>query len=513
MSTSCSLSTIPYPYIPGTSFLSITSTPLTNFTIATSQTDSHFASTLSSLNFCNITLTYTHPGENDTINVKIFLPTQETWNGRFIGTGGGGYATGGFDSSLAEAVSQGYAAAGTDGGHYSDGSGIGTAAFPTEGWALLPSGNINLYLLQDFASVALDEMTNIGKQVATSYYGRKPEYAYWNGCSTGGRQGLMMAQRYPLGYNGILAAAPAINWVKFIVAEYWAQFVMNTLGVYSSPCEFDGITSAAVEACDAIDGVVDGILSMPGLCKFQANETIGKDFTCADGSSVTISEAATKVAQAAWDGPRTSEGKFLWYGINRSGNLSALAGTTCTDGNTNCTGTPFQIPVDWINLFIEKNATFPLQNITHQQFERIFHASIQQFTSIIGTSDADLSEFRDAGGKLISWHGLADQLIFPNGTSTYYEEVQELDENVRDYYRYFEAPGVGHCAGGNGPFPYEAFDALVSWVEKGEAPEVLKAKSLPGVNGTVIERNLCLYPLVSKYVGGDPMVASSFKCR
>ncbi|EDN93401.1 hypothetical protein SS1G_09267 [Sclerotinia sclerotiorum 1980 UF-70] len=477
------------------------------------QRDSHFATTLTSLNFCNITLTYTHPGQNDTINVKIFLPTPENWNGRFIGTGGSAFATGGFDYSLTVPVSQGYAAAGTDGGHHSDDIGIGTPEFPIESWALLPSGNLNLYLLQDFASVSLNEMTIIGKEIATSYYGEKPEYAYWNGCSTGGRQGMMMAQRYPEGYNGILAAAPAINWVKFVVADYWAQFVMNTLGVYSSPCEFDGITNAAIEACDEIDGVVDGIVSMPGLCKFQAKETIGKEFTCPDGSSVTISEAATKVAQAAWDGPRTSEGKFLWYGLNPSSDLSALAGTTCTDGNLNCIGSPFPIPVNWIKLFIEKNATFPLQTITHKQFDRIFHASVQQFTSIIGTSDADLSQFRDAGGKIISWHGLDDQVIFPNGTSSYYEKVQELDENIRDYYRYFEAPGVGHCLGGNGPFPFEAFDALVSWVEKGEAPEILKARSLPGVNGTVIERNLCLYPLVAKYVGGDPIVASSFECR
>ncbi|KAJ8060663.1 hypothetical protein OCU04_010971 [Sclerotinia nivalis] len=513
MTTPCSLSTIPYPYLPGTSFLFGTAIPITNYSIETPQTDSHFAANLTSLDFCNVTLTYTHPGQDDIINVKIFLPSPETWNGRFVGTGGGGFATGGFDSSMAVPISEGYAAAGTDGGHYSDESGLGSSELPTANWALLPSGNINLYHLQDFASVGLNEMTIIGKAVAASYYGKNPDYSYWNGCSTGGRQGMMMAQRYPEGYNGILAAAPAINWVKFVVAEYWAQFVMNTLGVYSSPCEFDGITAAATEACDGIDGVVDGIVSMPGLCKFQANETIGKEFTCSDGSSVTISEAAAKVAQASWDGPRTSDGKFLWYGIHPSSNLGALAATTCTDGNTNCTGIPFQMPVDWINLFIHKNTTYPLQTITHKQFDRIFHASIQQFTSIIGTSDADLSEFRDAGGKLLSWHGLADQLIFPNGTSSYYEKVQALDENVRDYYRYFEAPGVGHCAGGNGPFPFEAFKALVDWVERGEAPEILKARSLPGVNGTVVERNLCLYPLVAKYVGGDPMVASSFVCR
>ncbi|KAB8298628.1 hypothetical protein EYC80_000807 [Monilinia laxa] len=510
MANPCSISTFPFPDLPGASFLSGTAVPVSNYSIATTQTDSHWAKNITTLDFCNVTLTYTHPGQNDTLNVKILLPPSSSWNGRFLGTGGGGFATGSFDTSLVFPVSEGYVAAGTDGGH---GNGE-LDAVSAQDWALTSPGNVNLYLLQDFASVALNDVTIIGKSIASSYYGKKPDYSYWNGCSTGGRQGMMMAQRYPEGYNGILAAAPAINWVQFIVAEYWPQFIMNILGTYPSACELDEITAAAMKACDPLDGIEDGILSAPGLCTFQANETVGKEVTCPDGSRATISKAAAQVAQAAWDGPTSDGGEFLWYGFNPSSPLSTgTARTSCETPSANCTGSPFPIATDWINLFVLKNASDSLKNISHAQFTRIFHSSVQQFASIIGTSDPDLRAFRDTGGKIISWHGLSDQLIYPNGTSSYYKEVEARDENVRDYFRYFEAPGVQHCAGGNGPFPGGALGALVDWVERGVAPDVLVAKSLPAANGSVVERNLCVYPLVAAYLGGDPTVATSFECR
>lgn len=153
-----------------------------------------------------------------------------------MGTGGGGYNTGTFDSALAPAVALGYSAVSTDGGHA-----INT---PVESWALVSPGNVNLYLLQDFASVSINDMMIIGKALTESYYGREPKYSYWTGCSTGGRQGMMMAQWYPKGYNRILANAPAFNWASFIVAEYWPQFIMNQLKVYPSTCEFAAITKA-----------------------------------------------------------------------------------------------------------------------------------------------------------------------------------------------------------------------------------------------------------------------------
>lgn len=184
----CAASSLPTPSIFGASVLTLDAT------------ESVLEST--TVEFCNVTLTYTHPGQNDLIKVWLGLPS--TWNGRFQGVGGGGWVTG-FPSEMVPAISQGYAAVSTDGGH----DGLGQA---TEAWALNSPGNVNLYALQNFASVALNDMTGLGKQLTEAYYGKPIVKSYWSGCSTGGRQGLMLAQRYPEAYDGILAQAPAINW-------------------------------------------------------------------------------------------------------------------------------------------------------------------------------------------------------------------------------------------------------------------------------------------------------------
>ena len=419
-----------------------------------------------------------------------------------MGIGGGGYATSGGDSPMGNGLSMGYSVGSTDGGHELNGRSAAS-------WALVSPGNVNTYLLQDFASVALNDMTVIGKAVTESFYQKAPAYSYWKGCSTGGRQGLMMAQRYPEAYDGILAAAPAINWANFIVAEYWPQLIMNLMDTYPQACELNAITAAAVTACDGLDGVIDFIISRPDLCHFDARNLTGNSYDC-DGVSSTFSKEATTLAQATWTGARSANDCFLWYGLSYDAPLTTgLAATTCSNGT--CTGKPFHIATDWISFFVQKNSSFGPATLDRRAYDSVFHNSKQQFTSIINTADPDLSIFRDAGGKLITWHGLSDQLIFPEGTADYFDRVKRLDPDVESYYRYFRAPGVQHCGNGLGPYPGSALDSLVRWVEDGVAPEVLAAESLP-LNGTVIERNLCLYPRDQVYVGGDPNVASSFQC-
>jgi hypothetical protein len=184
----CAAAALPTPSVLGVSVLSLDAV------------ESTLEST--STGFCNVTLTYTHPGQNDLIKVWLGLPS--TWNGRFQGVGGGGWTTG-FPSEMVPAISKGYAAVSTDGGH----DGVGQSA---DSWALASPGNVNLYALQNFASVALNDMTVLGKQLTEAYYGKPIFKSYWSGCSTGGRQGLMLAQRYPDAYDGILAQAPAVNW-------------------------------------------------------------------------------------------------------------------------------------------------------------------------------------------------------------------------------------------------------------------------------------------------------------
>lgn len=156
--------------------------------------------------------------------------------------------------ALAPAIARGYAAANTDAGRTFFGNPMQMVA-SAENWALKSPGNVDWQLLNNFGSISLDDMTHIGKQVVASFYGNEPKYSYWHGCSTGGRQGLMQAQRYPTNYDGILAAAPAINWQTFVPAEIWGQVLMKRENSFPPACEFQAITKAAIEACDDLDGV------------------------------------------------------------------------------------------------------------------------------------------------------------------------------------------------------------------------------------------------------------------
>ncbi|KAI9931158.1 hypothetical protein ASPWEDRAFT_34312 [Aspergillus wentii DTO 134E9] len=481
-------SSIAHPKVPQGKVLDLTAASVTNY-----------QSGDSTLSFCNVTVTYTHPGWNDTIHVTVWLPLSN-WNERLQGSGGGGYAMRSDDDTLAEAVGLNYAVVATDGGH--------TPVSPnSESWSLDASGNVNMPLLKDFAYVALNDAAIIGKNVTNSFYGHGPRYSYWNGCSTGGRQGLMLAQRYPTAYNGIMAAAPAINWPSFIVAEYWPQFVMNQLNTYPSACVLDSITNATIKACDEIDGVKDGVISAPDLCQFDPLTTVGQKVDC-NGSSVSITKNDALVIKKTWEGLRSTNGSFLWYGLDKGAPLSGLAGTTCSSPS-NCTGSPFSISADWISRFILQDPSVDLTRLSHEDLIKIFTELKICYSSIIGIDNPDLSAFKQAGGKMITWHGLADQLIFPNGTMQYYNRVEDKDSSVRDFYRFFEAPGVEHCRGGNGYVPVDPLDSVVSWVEEGTAPETIAAATTDGAK----HRNLCPYPLVSVYKGGDEKEASSYECR
>lgn len=178
MGLSCSASVLSEFSLFGAEIISISAVQVTDYSTSIAQTDSHFAENITNLNFCDVSVIYTHPGQNDTINVQVWLPS-DNWNGRFIGTGGGGYAAGFFNSSLGFEVARGYAAASTDAGHDLN-------ALTAEGWALLSPGNVNMYLLQDFATVSLNDMAAMGKAITQNYYGSIPNYSYWNGCSNGG---------------------------------------------------------------------------------------------------------------------------------------------------------------------------------------------------------------------------------------------------------------------------------------------------------------------------------------
>ncbi|KAF2723396.1 tannase and feruloyl esterase [Polychaeton citri CBS 116435] len=479
------------------------------------------------VSYCNITVTYTHPGWNDTIHTDIVLPLDvKDWNGRFLGQGGGGFKAGQADGGLLPVVAQGFAAATTDAGHDKEALFAGKDVW--RGFFTSP-GNINLHLLQDFGFRAIEDLPIIGKQVVESFYGRKINYSYWNGCSTGGRQGFMAAQRFPEAYDGILTAAPAIKWASLLVTIHWAHLVMNNLKTSPSPCEFEAITGFAITACDELDGVKDGIISARHLCKYDAKDAIGVEVPCgSNGRKRKISPEAAEIANAFWTGPVDSKGKQWWSGSPHETHLynaamsyfGGLGQTMCAkeEEQEDCHNIPFTISEQWIRYFVQKDPDYDHTTMTTDGYFSIWRKSINEYYSSMDAGDPDLTPFRDAGGKLLMWHGNADQLIPIDGSRSYYEAVgqETRDPNIRDWFRYFEAPGVLHCFGGKGPYPFTALESLVDWVEKGKAPEMLDAVTVPNEFTPEVEkisRPLCPYPLVASYKGGDARKKESYECK
>jgi hypothetical protein len=290
---------------------------------------------------------------------------------------------------------------------------------------------------------------------------------------------------------------------------FWPQWIMHQIGYFPPRCELDAITAAATRACDELDGLKDGIIGLPGQCAFNPHTIVGQQYACGNATG-TITKEAAEIARATWEGATNAQGKLQFPGLAPGSPLSGIAGTTC-DASGNCTGAPFTITTDWHRLFIQKSPSFDPYSYTHAHWDAALHASTQQYTSSIGTSDADLSLFKRSGGKMLTWHGMADQLIPFNSTLQYYTRVLGLDPKAADFYRFFAAPGVAHCSGGPGAQPTDPLAQLVSWVEAGEAPGTLGAERT--VDGVRWERELCLFPLSSIYKGGDPAVAASYSCE
>lgn len=499
----CSPNSISNPRLPGGQILSLSASLVSNYTVPSPDLLGvpPGVPTVAS-NFCNVTITHTHPGWNDTIHTYIWLPASTNWNGRLQGVGGGGFAGLQNFAGLVNAVDNGYVAVGSDLGHVMDSANAST-------WALDTAGKVSFDLLQDFASIALNDATILAKAVTKSVYGKGPNKSYWNGCSTGGRQGLMLAQRYPDAYDGIFAGAPAINWAEFIVAEYWPPFVMQQLKTFPNPCILSYINAATTQACDALDGAIDGIIANPFACKFDPHTLVGKSVNCT-GTMLQVTYNDATIAQETWRGMQSTSNTSLWYGLLPGAEFSQLANTVCTTP-TNCTLSPFEIATEWITRFVRQDPSYDLTAMTLADYESSFYQSMALYDNVISTANPDLSAFKKRGGKLMHWHGLADVLIFPQGSEQYYKRVQELDPELRDFYRYFEAPGVGHCVGGPGAAPTDAEDLkqLVAWVEEGTAPESLTGVSYDGL----LKRNICPWPLVQKYHGGNVNESASFTCE
>jgi hypothetical protein len=437
--------------------------------------------------FCRVALTTTPQ-----IRIEVWLP-KDTWNGRYRGEGGGGYAGSISYAGLAAGIRAGYATASTDTGHPASAGG---------NFALNSDGSLNTPLIVDFAERSLIELAVQSKALIKAYYGSAPQFSYWNGCSTGGRQGLMAAQRIAEEYDGILAGAPAINWDRFIPSELWPAIVMkNTAGGPIAASKLNAVTRAAVNACDANDGVKDNVINDPWKCTYDPAALVCK---AGDDPAKCLTPQEAAAVKKLWDGPTSSKGERLWFGLERGTPLNGLAG-----------GNPFPIATTHFTHWLRQNPQFDWRTLSESDFEADFLASQKKFNRLIGTDSPNLSVFRKHGGKLIMWHGEADTLIFPRGTINYFERVLAANggqSQVNQFARLYLAPGVGHCGGGDGPAPVGLFEQLVSWVEKGEAPTTASA-SRQRPDGTTMSRPLCAYPTTTKWNGkGNPDEAANYSC-
>ncbi|MGC5311811.1 tannase/feruloyl esterase family alpha/beta hydrolase [Micromonospora zamorensis] len=450
--------------------------------------------------WCDITVTITHPGANDHVKIKLSLPTDpKKWSGRFQATGGSAYRAGDLGDpspALVAAVKGGYVGGATD-------AGVGPNAADAS-WGLTADGQTNTPLLTNFATRSVHDLAVVGKDVANRFYHRTVSYSYFNGCSTGGRQGYAEAQEYPADFDGILANAPGIEWNRFEIATLWSQAVFNEEKVAPSKCELDAFTAAAVKACDTLDGVKDGVIDNPQSCTWDARRLVGTKVACGD-QEITIDKATADAVNKIWAGPTTTHGKKLWYGQNKGSDFSSIA----------VPGTPFLVPALWVKYFVTKDPSFDSTKLTYASFERLFRSATRQYDDIIGTNDPNLSEFARSGGKLLSWHGQSDQLIPTQGTVDYRERVNRVhggNKRVDNFYRLFLLPGVTHCANGStAPVVSDvaALDALTKWVEKGQAPATLPAASADGKT----TRDICRYPMVARYTGhGDTASAVNYRC-
>jgi feruloyl esterase len=421
------------------------------------------------------------------IDFELWLPKD--WNGKYQGIGNGGY-TGAINyPAMGAAVARGYATASTDMGHASK------DMFDSS-WAL---GQPEL--IKDFGYRAHHLVTVISKEIIAAHYGKPAEYAYFNGCSSGGWQGFTEVQKYPEDFNGIIAGAPAHNFVQLQVPDLLAnQAALKNPEGNLGQAESQLLAGAAVKACDAKDGVSDGLISDPMGCEFDPASlqcTAGKTEQCLTAAQVERAKQSygpRKSAGGMWLYPGPAYGSPLFFGPPATVTSAEL---------------PSGIP-----LVSMSNGKLPFDYLSFDP-DKHLPALEAEFKDVLTSMNPDLRPFKARGGKIIVYHGWMDPAISPYNSIHYYDAVAEVvgRESMDDFYRMFFVPSMGHCTGGPGPTVFDAVTALERWVEDGVAPARIEAAHL--TNGKPDRtRPLCPYPQVAVYKGtGSTDEAANFECR
>ena len=434
--------------------------------------------------FCRVAATLRPTPESD-IKIEVWMP-QAGWNGKFQGVGNGGW-NGNIDSNaLAAGVRRGYATASTDTGH-SGGGGP---------WMQ------NQEKLVDYGHRAVHEMAAKGKAIVDAFYDEPIRFSYFNGCSAGGRQGLMAAQRYPDDFDGIVAGAPALNATGRASFAMWvAQNVHASEASYIPPDKYRVVHDAVLKACDAGDAVADGVIENPKACSFDPQVLACKAGDAPDCLTAPQVEAARRMYQPLVN---TATRQTVFPGLAYGSELG-----WATFGGPR----PFGIGAQMFQYMVFDNPEWDYRTLNFGEHMNLVD-KIENGT--IDATSTNLKPFFDSGGKLLQYHGWSDPQISALNSTDYYDRVLSAlggAANVTPHYRLFMVPGMNHCGGGEGTTSFDMLAALEQWVEKGAAPDRIAASRVR--EGKMDRtRPLCPYPMVATYTGsGSTDEAANFVCR
>lgn len=457
--------------------------------------------------FCRVRLTTT-PALGASINHEVWLPVGGAWNGRFLGTGNGGFAGRIVYSALANGLSRGYAVANTDVGTHADSGFIQMAGDPQR--------------VENYHQRAIHQMTVLGKAVTAQFYQRAPRYALFAGCSSGGFEAMTEALNYPTDYNGIVAGAPGIDFAGaglFQGFSYAQTHVSAAAAIGAS--KLPAIEAAVLKQCDARDGLADGQIDDPAQCSVnlepllcQGNET-----------DQCLTRPQLDALAALRNGPVNPRSGQRYYPVfpagaeNAGGARARIAhlstGTSIVDASPG-------------PLTLVLGPGWRAERWSSFNFDSDAQAALAAYAPL-APSRPDLSPFMRAGGKLILFHGLRDANIFAQSSVDYYRKLHATmgSASTEAFSRLYLVPGMDHCAGGTGPDEFGQVDwkapaqgapesdvigSLDSWVSAGQAPASLVAAAYEGERLTRT-RPLCPWPQVARYQGGDIDQADSFSCE
>jgi feruloyl esterase len=432
--------------------------------------------------FCRVAADLKPTPDSD-IHIEVWLPTAQ-WNGKFIAVGSGGWGGSLSYGEMADALRRGYATSATDDGH------TGSSASFVVG---------HPEKLIDFAYRAEHEMTVEAKTLIRAFYGSDPRYSFWNGCSGGGREGLLQASRYPDEFDGVIAGDPA-NIRRNSWALGLAVQTFKDPETYIPPAKYPMIHRAVLAACDAKDGLKDGLIGAPESCNVDF-----KSLQCkaADGPDC-LTAHQVQTAQKITSPVATKTGKILFPRVE--------PGTELRWGRLAGGPQPADLFLDEFRYVVYQDPNWDWRSFDLERDAAKAHAIDKNIDEL----NPDLTTFAKHGGKLLLYHGWADQQVAPGSSVEFYKAVMDVSggpEPTSNWVRLFMAPGMAHCTGGEGPDTFDKISAMEQWVEQGKTPEQIIAahKTAGKIDRT---RPLCPYPQVAHYKGtGSIDEASNFSCR